>query len=309
MCNKKQSNFPNLCFLFDNCGKTGIASLFDVSDSCGGKMGYCNFSSGEIVLLNTNYVKIPANTANPPRGQGEFPHAGRVFGYNYIVYEPDADNPNAIGFSKLAKFNNDGTREESELYWDTCSDGRVLERYSDPSFSTDSSSVFSKQYNCECLNIDYPNYNLAICKTPPGSGYTPQKVITYTPSGEVYKEESHNPQDVPPQSAPSQDTESAASPTSTADGTTGSTDTSAPTSEDDEASEPADTSETVLTQVQRCTDGTILGECSTTEARMGYKCENLMLVPKCGECGCQQHYACDIRTQRCCLFGLSWFCI
>jgi hypothetical protein len=181
MCNKKQSNFPNLCFLFDNCGKTGIASLFDVSDSCGGKMGYCNFSSGEIVLLNTNYVKIPANTANPPRGQGEFPHAGRVFGYNYIVYEPDADNPNAIGFSKLAKFNNDGTREESELYWDTCSDGRVLERYSDPSFSTDSSSVFSKQYNCECLNIDYPNYNLAICKTPPGSGYTAQKVITYTP--------------------------------------------------------------------------------------------------------------------------------
>jgi len=197
------------------------------------------------------------------------------------VYEPDADNSGAIGFSKLAEFNNDGTREESELYWDTCSDdGNVLERYSDPSFSTDSSSVFSKQYNCECLNIDYPNYDLAICKTPPDLGNTPQKVINYTPSGKVHEKEKHDSQDAPPQSAPSQATESSASPTSTADGATGSTGASAPTSEDDEASEPTDTSETVLTQIERCTDKTILGECSTTEARMGYKCENLMLVPK-----------------------------
>ncbi|HOI19090.1 MAG TPA: hypothetical protein PLX15_04485, partial [Candidatus Woesearchaeota archaeon] len=59
LCSKKQSNYPTLCFLAENCGKTGIASLFDKSEKCGNTgLAYCNFSSGEIVLLNRNYVEI-----------------------------------------------------------------------------------------------------------------------------------------------------------------------------------------------------------------------------------------------------------
>ena len=313
-CRIKPREPMGLCFLQEKCGKTGIDALWDTSPDCGGnKRSYCNFSSGALVLnMPDSVLKIaPEVDKSKIKGQGSFPHAGRVFGYNYVVYEPDADNSSAIGFSKLAKFNNDGTREESELYWDTCGDdGNVLERYSDPSFSTDSSSVFSKQYNCKCLNIDYPNYNLAICKTPPDLGNTPRKVITYTPSGKVHEKEEHDSQDAPPQSAPSQATDSLASPTSTADGATGSTGASAPTSEeDDEASEPTDTSGTVLTQVEWCTDKTILGECSAT--KIGYKCEDLKLVPKCTECGCPNFYICNTRTNECCrtLFGFTFGCI
>ncbi|HOI19217.1 MAG TPA: hypothetical protein PLX15_05145, partial [Candidatus Woesearchaeota archaeon] len=58
LCDTKMHRLADICFLPSLCGKTGIASLFDNRDSCGGKMGYCNFSSGEIVLLNRNYVEI-----------------------------------------------------------------------------------------------------------------------------------------------------------------------------------------------------------------------------------------------------------
>ena len=79
--------------------------------------------------------------------------------------------------------------------------------------------------------------------------------------------------------------------------------------EDDEASEPTDISETILTQVERCTDGTILGECSAT--KIGYKCEDLKLVPKCTECGCPYFYTCNARTDKCCrtFWGLTFGCI
>ena len=299
-CELKPSVDLEQCFLPTNCGKTGIASLFDARDSCGGKMGYCNFSSGEIVSLTKSYVKIPANTDNPPKGQGEFPHAGRVFGYNYQVYEADADNPNAIGFSKLAKFNNDGSREESGLFWDTCTNGNVVERYSNPSFSTESSSVFSKQYNCECLNIDYPNYNLAICKTNPGSSQRPVKTMTYTPSGDAYEAEEYDLQDVPPQSTQDQ--------TFTDDETTGSTDTSTTTPTEDKTSGSTDMFESTSTPVKKCTDRTALGECSAS--KIGYKCEDFKLVSKCTECGCPQGYACNAQSQRCCrtIAGIVFGC-
>ena len=228
---------------------------------------------------------------NYPNGQCEFPHAGRVFGYNYKVYEANADDPNAVGFSKLAKFNNDGTREESELFWDTCTNGNVVERYSNPSLSTDTSSVFSRIYNCECLNIDYPNYNLAICKTPSGSGLTPQKIITYMPSGEIYEGGEYDLQDAPPQSTPTP------TPASTPKYTPTPTPTATPTPTPTPTPAP----------VKMCTDGTILGECSAT--KIGYKCENLMLVPKCTECGYSDFYTCNAQSQRCCFFFFSSYCI
>jgi hypothetical protein len=170
----------DLCFLPSNCGKSGISSLFDKNSKCGGDtQSYCNFSNGKIVSLNVQNLKIaPEVDKAKIRGQGSFPHAYQVFGYNYKVFEKNPDNYSTVGFSLLAKFDSKGKRTESNLYWDVCNNNnRLVERYSIPDFfSTESASLYSKTYNCECLNITSGNYKFAICKIPPTSSSTKTEI-------------------------------------------------------------------------------------------------------------------------------------